>query len=65
MIEAKVNDVVTINDKHYKVVEEDYNCLGCAGISNNSLCCDFHDYYGMCSSSNRMDGKSIIYLEVK
>lgn len=65
MIEAKVNDVVTIDDKKYRIVEKDDECLGCAGASNYSLCRDLHNCYGMCSEDFRMDGKNIIYVEVK
>lgn len=65
MIEAKVNDVITIDDKHYKIIEKDGDCLGCAAVYHEGLCHDFHNYYGMCSSRNRMDGKNIIYVEVK
>lgn len=64
MIEAQVNDVVTIDDKKYRVVEKNGDCSGCAAASNNSLCRDLHNY-GMCSSRNRIDTKNIIYVEVK
>lgn len=65
MIEAKVNDVVTIDDKHYKVVEKNGDCSGCSAEFKHSFCSDLHNHYGMCSSRNRMDGKNIIYVEVK
>lgn len=65
MIEARVNDVVTIGDKNYKVVEKDGNCSGCAAEFKHRLCSDLHNHYGTCSSCNRMDGKNIIYVEVK
>ena len=64
MIEAKVNDVVTIGDKNYRAVEKDGDCSGCAAEFKHSLCHNLHDY-GMCSSRNRMDGKNVIYIEVK
>lgn len=64
MIEAQVNDIITINNKRYKLIEKDGDCLGCAGVYKTGLCHDFHNY-GMCSSHNRMDGKNIIYVEVK
>lgn len=65
MIEAKVNDIVTINDKNYKVVEKNGDCLECAAVFSTSLCHDLHNHYVMCSSRNRMDCKNIIYVEVK
>lgn len=30
MIEVKVNDIVTIDDKNYRVVEKNGDCLKCA-----------------------------------
>ena len=65
MIEAKVNDVVTIDDKNYKVVEKDGDCSACAAEFKHSLCRYLHNHYGMCSSRNRMDDKNIIYVEVQ
>lgn len=65
MIETKVNDVITIGNKNYRVVEKDDECLGCAGASNDCLCRDLHNCYGMCSAYFRMDGKNIIYIEIK
>lgn len=61
MIEAEVNDVITIGDKRYKIVKTtDGDCSECIAKDNYKLCNNLLNKVGMCTMFFRN-----IYKEVK
>lgn len=60
-MERKIGEIFTYKGKTYKVIKPTYDCRGCAFYSKSCVDITKNEY---CSSSDRIDGISVIFKEI-
>ena len=65
-MERKIGEVFELQGKWYKTIEDKGNvCNKCVLCDAKGSICDTHrDIVGWCSSTNRQDSTSVLFIEV-